>query len=132
MRFKFFSLVLLSSVLALATGCVETVDGHMKAGMPLTQDKIVKRFDRSLAQTITATRTVLTRDGRLEVDNIAANTFQAQIKNHDKWETVWVKLEEVESKLTQVTVQARTTMGTDIDLAADISTRIALQLTVTP
>ena len=127
MNMKVLTSFLLCTFLVLATGCVSTVDGRSKAGIP-GKDKIVKRFDRPMQQTILAARTVLSRDGQLLVDNIAANAFEGIVKDC----RVWVKLEEIEPKLTQVTVQARVGANSDVDMAADISTRIALQLSQMP
>ena len=110
---------------AFLTGCVATADGHTKAGIPLAKDTITTRFDRATSQVQTASRKVLSDSGTLTVDHIAANTLEAQINER----TVWVKIESIEPKLTQVSVQARSKWGTDVDLAADISTKIALQLT---
>ena len=124
MNIKVLSSLFLS-VLLLAAGCVSTVDGRSKAGVPLSKDKIVKRFNRPMQQTVLSTRAVLSRDGKLLVDNIAANAFEATVKDC----RVWVKLEEVEPQLTQVTVQARRGANSDIEMAADISTKIAVQLT---
>lgn len=128
MNIKVLSSFFLCAFLVLATGCVSTVDGRSKAGFPLTKDKIIERYDRPMAPTILAARTVLSRDGKLLVDNIAANAFEATIKGR----RVWVKLEEIETQLTQVTVQARMGGSSDVDMAAQVSTRIALQLTQTP
>jgi hypothetical protein len=42
---------------------------------------------------------------------------------------VWVRVEAVDPKITEVTVQSRSTMGdTDIDVAHEVEKEIALQL----
>mgnify|MGYP001175470696 CR=1 FL=1 len=69
-------------------------------------------------------REVLSKLGKLEVDNIAANTLQAKVTDC----TVFVRMRQVDPKYTEFTVQVRRGAISDIDLAADISTRIALQL----
>lgn len=125
---KLLFAMLLCSVLTLATGCVDTVDGRSTPGVLVTKDKIIKRFDRNVPQVLTATRAVLTRNGKLMVDNIAANTLEARINERE----VWVRVSAVEPKLTEVTVQARSGMAADIEMAADISTQIAVQLTQVP
>jgi hypothetical protein len=112
-------------LLALLTGCVGTIDGGSKAGMPLAKDTIVKRYDRSSAQTSAAVREVLSRRGTLIRDHIQANTLEATVDGC----TVWVKVEGIEPRVTEVTVQARAHYGADINLAADITTEVALQLT---
>ena len=124
MKIKFLSSLLLSGVLALASGCVSTVDGNAKAGVPFAKDTIVRKFDRTMPQANAAAREVLSRNGKLTVDYIAANTLEAKIDER----TVWVQLYSVEPKVVQVTVQARRGAVADIELSADISTQIALQL----
>jgi hypothetical protein len=51
--------------------------------------------------------------------------LQAKVNQHN----VWVKIVDLDGKITAVSVQARGPMGADVDLAAQISTEIALQLT---
>lgn len=125
MKVIFISSILVCALIAFVTGCVDTVDGHVKAGMPIAKDTIAKRFDRPAPLCAAAARKVLTDSGKLTVDHIAANTLEAQINER----TVWVRVEAVDSQISQVSVQARSKWGTDIELAADISTKIALQLT---
>jgi hypothetical protein len=70
---------------------------------------------------------VLNRNGKLLVDNAVNNTFQARVNQRN----VWVRVADVDGKVTQVTVQARSSMGGDVELAAEISKQIALQLMAT-
>ena len=114
--------------LVATTGCVSTVSGGSKAGMPFTKDTVENQFRRPLDQTVTATRTVLGREGKIVLDDIANNAFQATVGRA----TVWVKLDKLGAELTKVTVQARSGAGGDIATAADISTKIAVQLTQIP
>jgi len=116
--------LLLCGLLAIVgTACVSTIDGHYKAGFPV-KDCIVKRVDRPMEQVQKSAREVLSKLGKLEVDNIAANTLQAKVTDC----TVFVRMRQVDPKYTEFTVQVRRGAISDIDLAADISTRIALQL----
>jgi hypothetical protein len=71
---------------------------------------------------------VLKRNGKLLVDNVVENTFQAQVNQRN----VWVKVAAVDPKVTAVYVQVRGNFGGDIYLASELSKQIALQLTVTP
>jgi putative cell wall-binding protein len=99
----------------------------MTPGLPV-KDKLVKRYDRTLPQLLAATREVLKRNGTLIEDNIVGNALHAKVNQR----YVFVKLEEVDAKVTQVTVQARSSMTADIDLASEMQTQIALQLAATP
>ena len=128
MNMKVLSSFLVCAFVLVTAGCVSTVDGGSKAGMPLTKDTIVNQFKRPMDQTVLATRAVLSREGKLVVDNIAANAFQATIGKAN----VWVKLDMLGPQLTKVSVQARSGATGDIDMASDLSTKIAVQLTQIP
>jgi len=119
----FFSLAL-STVLVLASGCVGTETGHEVSGMPFTKDTITSRYEKPVALLANATRVVLSRNGKLSVDNVVDNTFQAKVNQRD----VFVKVADLDGKITVVSVQVRGPMGGDIDLAAELSKQIALQL----
>ncbi|MBA4150003.1 MAG: hypothetical protein H0X66_17975 [Verrucomicrobia bacterium] len=126
---KIFALVAALSLPLFFTGCVKTADGHMKAGVPLSKDKIVSRYQRSVPQIIAATRVVLARNGQIEADNTVGNSLHARINTRN----VWVNVSEVpeDPQVSEVVVQARTKMGGDVDLASEISKQIAIQLAVT-
>ena len=103
MKIKFLSFLALSACLVLLPGCVGTEDGHSVAGVPFTKDTIVSRYARPVSQLAAATRAVLNRNGKLLLDNAVNNTFEAKVNQH----TVWVKLTDVDGKITEVMVQAR-------------------------
>lgn len=109
------------------TGCFSTEDGHLKAGVPFAKDKIESLYERPAAQIVAAARDVLKRNGTLDADNTVANTLHAKVDTRH----VWVKVEQMDSKVSRVTVQVRTRAGGgDIDLASEIDKQIALQLAV--
>lgn len=118
-----FSLAL-ATMAVLFSGCVSTSDGGSVAGNPFVKDTITSRYERPVQQLADATTVVLKRNGKLLVDNVINNTFQAKVNQHD----VWVRVSDVDGKLTQVTVQARGPVGGDVELAAELSKQIALQL----
>ena len=123
-----FAAAALSAAALFVSGCVSTPDGHTKAGVPFLKDTLTRRYPRPVGQLVTATRYVLTRNGKLLVDNSVDNTFKAKVNERD----VWVKITKVDDKTTELVVKVRTSMGADIDLAAELDKQIALQLTVTP
>lgn len=113
------------TVSVLLTGCVSTVDGHMKMGVPLVKDKIESRYQRGIPQLIAAAKVVLARNGTLVSDDTINNTVTARVDTR----TVWVKVTEVDPHVSGVTVQARTKGGApDVDLASEIDKQIALHL----
>ena len=127
-NFKSVFAVALSAAALLTAGCVSTPDGHTTGGMPFLKDSLTRRYQRPVEQLVTATRYVLTHNGKLSVDNSVDNTFKAKVNERD----VWVKITKVDDKTTQLVVKVRTSVGADIDLAAELDKQIALQLTVTP
>jgi Protein of unknown function (DUF3568) len=128
MRIKALFSLALASALVLASGCVNTETGHTVGGVPFTKDTITSRYEKPVAQLASATRVVLTRNGKLLVDNVVDNSFRAKVNQRN----VWVKVTDLDGKITVVSVQARGSMGGDVDLAAEISKQIALQLMAGP
>ena len=124
MKIKFLSILALAVSVVLLSGCIGTEDGHYVAGVPLTKDRIVSRYARPLPQLITATRAVLTHNGKILVDNAVNNSFEAKVNQR----TVWVKITGVGGGVTEVDVQARGSWGGDVDLAAEISKQIGMTL----
>jgi len=124
MNIKALLSVVLAGLAVTLSGCIGTEDGHSTAGVPFTKDTITSRYERPVAQLAAATRAVLNRNGKILVDNVVDNSFQAKVNQRN----VWVKVTDIDGKLTQVAVQARGPMGGDVDLAAEISKQIALQL----
>ncbi|MEO6034323.1 MAG: hypothetical protein ABIQ35_03625 [Verrucomicrobiota bacterium] len=125
MKIKFLVSFAALTVSIFLTGCVSTVDGHMKMGMPLVKDKIDSRYPRSIPQLIAAAKVVLARNGTLVSDDTINNTVTARVDTR----TVWVKVTEVDANVSGMTVQARTKGGApDVDLASEIDKQIALNL----
>jgi hypothetical protein len=125
MRIKIFFALALSTVLVLGPGCVDTETGNPVPGFP-TKDTIPDRYEKPVPMVVNAVREVLKRNGKLQVDNVADNTFLAKVNQRN----VWVRVADVDGKITAVYVQARGDFGGDIYLASEISKQIALQLTV--
>jgi hypothetical protein len=124
MKINTFLAVVCSSLVVLGSGCVPTDTGGYKGGFP-AHDTIQARYPRPVEQVTDAARVVLKREGKLTLDNIVDNTFQAKVNERD----VYVRVSKVDAKITLLQVQARTDLGADIDLAAQIDKEIALQLT---
>lgn len=107
------------------TGCVKTVDGHMKAGVPFIKDKIVSSYERPVAQIFAAAKEVIAANGTLNREDTINKTVEGKVNQR----TVFVKVAEVDPNVTQVIVQVRTKAGvSDIDLAAELDKQIALRL----
>jgi hypothetical protein len=120
--------VLIGAVLV-GAGCVGTVDDRTTAGMPIGRDKVHARYERSVDQVFEAAKAVLADNGvplvssEMLSQTNAVKTLKGKVNQRD----VWIRIEAVDPKITQVTVQARTSGG-DIDLAAELDKQIALKL----
>lgn len=116
------------AVIALATltgGCVKTIDGHLKAGIPLIKDKITSRYERPVGEIFPAAKEVLSLNGKLNREDTINKTLEAKVDTR----TVYVKVEQEDPTITRVTTQVRTKAGaSDIDLASEIDKQIALRL----
>jgi hypothetical protein len=78
-----------------------------------------------MTQVSQATEAVLARMGKLISHDTINNYYEARVNQR----SVYVHLENVDNgNITQVSVQARTGVGADIQLAAEIDKQIALQL----
>lgn len=97
----------------------------MKAGVPFIKDKIVSSYERPVAQIFAAAKEVLAANGTLNREDTINKTVEGKVNQN----TVFVKVEEVDPTVTQVTTQVRSKAGfTNIDLAAEIDKQIALRL----
>lgn len=128
MKMKVFALIAALSLPLFFTGCVKTADGHLKAGVPLSKDKFVSRYQRTVPQIMAAARVVMAHYGQIQADNTVGNSLHGKIDNRD----VWISVAEVpeDPQVSEVVVQARGKMGGDVELASEISKRIAIQLAV--
>jgi hypothetical protein len=126
MKMKLFGLALICSMALLMVGCVKTMDGRTKATVtPFSKDRIEGRYERTVAQVFEASKTVLNRLGKINREDTINKTLYAKVDTRD----AWVKVGEIEPRVSMVTVQVRTRGGaTDIDLAAQIEKEIALAL----
>jgi hypothetical protein len=112
-------------LLAVTTGCYQTASGGKKAGVPFVKDTIEGRYQRPPAAIFQAARQVLELNGTLTGENTINSSLEAQVDNR----TVIVKVDEVETGVSRLVVQARKKGGAaDIDLAAEIEKQIALKL----
>ncbi len=125
MKKIFLALLTASCFTVLMSGCYSTPEGRMRPGIPFSKDFIENRYERPVDQIFTAAKEVLKFNGTLYGENTIKKTLEAKIDTR----TVWIVVDEVEPKVSRVKVQARKKGGTsDIDLASEIATQIALRL----
>lgn len=102
-------------------GCVRTVDGRSRAGMPLAIDIKESSYERPVDQIFAAAKEVLQHNGTLVSENTINHSLEAKVDTR----TVWVAVDEIEPKISRVRVQVRTKTGRgDIDLASEIDKQI--------
>jgi hypothetical protein len=125
MSTKAFSLIAISTLVLVLTGCVTTVDERREAGIPFVKDKLVRVYERPVMQCWAAAKDVLNVNGTLFSEDVMQSTISARVDT----KTVRVKVEAIDPKMTRLTVQTRTKMGaSDLDLAGEIDKQIALRL----
>jgi hypothetical protein len=84
----------------------------------------VDHYERSVPQIIAAARVVLARNGKVLVDNVANNSLKAKVNEQN----VWIRVSDVDKKISQIAVQVRGPLGGDLAEAHELSKQIALQL----
>jgi hypothetical protein len=129
MKMKIFAALL--GVAVIATGCIQTVSGTHTAAMTWSKDHIEGRYQRSVDQVYQAAVTVIQTDGVLITEFIphdSTNTVRS-LQGKVNQRNVWIRVEAVDPKVTATTVQVRSKAGiSEVDLAAQLQTEIALQL----
>lgn len=128
MRFLFLAVIVGASFLA--AGCVGTVNGKRTGGVPLVNDKVEGRYERTPAQVYDAAKAVIQFNGTLVSESTihTTNTVLA-LEGKVNQRSVWIAIQPVDSKITSVIVQARTQAGgTDRPLCYDLDKQIALKL----
>ena len=115
----------------LAAGCIHTVSGTHTPAMSFGSDRFSGRYERPADQVYQAAVTVINNNGVLLTEYIPhdnTNSLRSLYGKVDK-RNVWISVQPVDPKITQVTVQARSTAGfRDQDLTHELEKEIALQL----
>jgi hypothetical protein len=123
-------LALLAGIAVIAAGCVNTVTDQHAFASTWGQDTITARYPRTGDQVYAAATKVVAQNGTLKLEYITPGTnycrsLQAKVSQRD----VWVRVTEVNPQTAQVEVEARDDWGrSDVSLASQLSTEIALQL----
>jgi Protein of unknown function (DUF3568) len=130
---KKISAVLVGAILVAVVGCVSTVNERSTAGVPFVKDKVEGRYERPVDECFEAAKDVVHKMGTLvneetlygSTNTVPVKTVQGKINQRN----VWVRVEPVDTLVTSVTVQTRTSGGgSDIALAHEVEKRIALKL----
>ena len=126
MKFKWILPLVLGVSAIVFSGCVDTLDGRKKAAWnPVSKDQIEGRYERSPAELWSASKDVLKHQGTLISEDTLKNVLEANVDER----IVWVKIGEIDTRVTRVIVQARTKGGSaDLEMAAYIDKQIAVRL----
>ena len=123
------------ATLIIATGCVKTVDDSHAFATSWNTDDVSGRYARTPDQVYQAASKVVARNGVILSELIPhqgtndVRSLAGRVRN----EKVWVRVEAIDPKTTQVDVQARTSMGfTDVSLVHELEKEIAIELATTP
>jgi len=122
---------ILATAVIVVAGCGSTGNDRSTAGIPLVKDKIQGRYERPVDQIFQAAKDVIKENGVLSNESVLYNQTNAvkTVEGKVNQRTVWVRVEAVDPKVTEVTVQTRTPGGlSDIDLAHQLEKEIALKL----
>ncbi len=131
MKAKLVTLLGVFTLVFVVAGCYSKVTGGSRMGVPFVKDEVMGRYERPLDDVYNAAKQVILFNGTLVNESILhgqtneVKTLEGRVNQR----FVWVRAEQLDPKLTQVTVQARTTGGgRDIDLAHELEKQIALKL----
>lgn len=125
MKFKWIVSVALAVATIGVTGCVEDLAGRPHGGVPWVKDRVEGRYEFTPAQLWTAAKDVLKHQGTLLSEDTMKNVLEASVDER----SIWVKVEEVDTRISRVLVQARTKGGgSDLEMAAFIDKQIAVRL----
>jgi hypothetical protein len=130
MKMKFCLLVAIAATLT--AGCINTVSGNKAGAVPLVRDRVEGRYERPAATVLQAAKEVLAYNGMVTAEtklattnNIPALALEGKVNQR----SVWVRVEQVDPRISAVTVQARTKWGgRDLDLAHQLEKEIAVKL----
>jgi hypothetical protein len=124
MRLKWILFPALLAAVVFLSGCVETLDGRHRAGVPWVNDQIKSRYNRTPAECWAAAIDVLKFQGTVTSEDSLRSVIQAVVDERN----VWVLINPYDGKSTQVIVQARSGGGTDMQMAAFIDKEIAVRI----
>lgn len=124
-------LTVLAGVALVVTGCVSTVSDDNAFATTWSKDTVAGRYNRTVDQVYQASVAVLQQNGVLLTEKIPHDTTNSvrSIIGRVNNAKVYVRVEGIDAKTTQVDVQARTKWGvSDLNLVHELEKEIALQL----
>ncbi len=121
----------LAGAAVIATGCVHTVSDTTTFAVSYGRDSVAGRYQRDADTVYKAAVTVINNNGVLLTEYVPhdyTNTVR-QLQGRVNDRKVFVRVEQIDPKVSQVDVEARTKMGrVDLDLVHELEKEIALEL----
>jgi hypothetical protein len=121
----------LAGAAIVATGCVHTVTDTQTFAVSYGRDSVAGRYQRSLDEVYQASVKVINNNGVLLTEYVphdytnAVRSLQGRVNDRK----VFIRVEQIDPKVSQVDVQARTKWGrVDLDLVHELEKEIALEL----
>ena len=114
-----------------AAGCVHTVSDTSTFAVSYGKDSVAGRYQRDVDTVYKASVAVIQNDGVLLTEYIPHDNTNAvrSLSGRVNDCKVWIRVEQVDPRVSQVDVEARTKWGrVDIDLVHELEKEIALQL----
>lgn len=129
MKKKIFAV--LAGAVVVATGCVHTVSDTSTFAVDYGQDSVAGRYNRPFDEVYQASVKVIRTDGAVITEYVpheyTNNVRSVEGRINDR--KVWVRVAEIDTRISQVDVEARTKWGgTDIELVHQVEKEIALEL----
>ncbi|HEX9045866.1 MAG TPA: DUF3568 family protein [Verrucomicrobiae bacterium] len=122
----------LAGTALIATGCVQTVsDTRTFALTPGAQDSVAGRYNRTLDQVYKAAFAVVKENGVVLTEFVPHDYTNEvrQLQGRVNDCKVFVRVQQIDPKVSQVDVEARTKMGrANVDLAHELEKEIAIKL----
>ena len=115
----------------LCAGCVQTVTGRNKVGVPFVKDVVFGHYERPVDQVFEASKEVVKFNGTLVSESIlhTETNIVKTVEGKVNQRSVWIRVEAMDPKITRLAVEARTQGGGgDIDLAHELEKQVALKL----
>ena len=129
MKINFFAI--LAGAALVATGCVKTVNDSHTFASTWSKDSVAGRYQRTVEQVYAASVAVIQSNGVLITEYIPHDSTNAtrSLEGKVNQRNVWIRVEAVDPRTTQVDVQARGSWGgSDLALVHELEKEIALQL----
>lgn len=123
MRIHSVAVLFVTLASLLLTGCVETVDGRHRAGVPFIKDRIEGSYNRPATEVLAAAREVLKQQGSLTSEDNVRSSLQGVVEKAN----IWMAVTSVE-KGSRLVVQARRNGIADLELAAHLEKSVGIRL----